>query len=203
MSRCCAASGSFPVKDVPGHDEDRQPSPNPSNAITVRSSEIMVFAGCSACLAGRLIWLGRVLRIWWPAHSRWHEKIRAVVSALDELIVGLDAAILVEDEDLQAGSCRCAAVGGTISQVNLTTLPRRSALSRDLKVNFPGATNSSWARVTRTSTSSCPQASRTGEGKPSPAAAGRISCGGWRMWAPSLAHRSGTPMALRRSSASG
>src|SRR5215475_8525647 len=112
MSRCCAASGSFPVKDVPGHDEDRQPSPNPSNAITVRSAEIMVFAGCSACLAGRLIWLGRVLRIWWPAHSRWHEKIRAVVSALDELIVGLDAAILVEDEDLQAGSYRCAAVGG-------------------------------------------------------------------------------------------
>src|SRR5215468_12118073 len=47
-----------------------------------------------------------------PALSRWHMRIRAVVSGLDELIVGLDAAILVEDEDLQAGACRCAAVGG-------------------------------------------------------------------------------------------
>src|SRR5262249_6667442 len=37
---------------------------------------------------------------------------RTGVSALDELIVGLDAAILVEDENLQAGACRCAAVGG-------------------------------------------------------------------------------------------
>src|SRR5215831_11232474 len=41
-----------------------------------------------------------------------HEKIRAVVSALDELIVDLDATIVVEDEDLQADACRCAAVGG-------------------------------------------------------------------------------------------
>jgi len=29
MSRCCAASGWFPVKDVPGHDEDRQPVAEP------------------------------------------------------------------------------------------------------------------------------------------------------------------------------
>jgi NAD(P)-dependent dehydrogenase (short-subunit alcohol dehydrogenase family) len=36
------------------------------------------------------------------------------VSALDELIVGPDAAVLVEDEDLQAGACRLTAAGGGI-----------------------------------------------------------------------------------------
>jgi hypothetical protein len=67
---------------------------------------------------------------------------RGVVSALDELVVGLGTAILAEHEDLQAGACRLTAAGGAISQLNLTTLPNRAALSRGVKVNSPGATNS-------------------------------------------------------------
>src|SRR4029453_7112916 len=51
---------------------------------------------------------------------------------------------------------------GTISQLNLTTLPRRAALSRALKTNSPGAMNSSYERVTLTLSSSCPRASRVG-----------------------------------------
>jgi DNA-binding PadR family transcriptional regulator len=40
----------------------------------------------------------------------WH-RFRARSSALDELVIGLDAAVLVQDEDLQAGACHLAAVG--------------------------------------------------------------------------------------------
>src|SRR5260370_35425536 len=42
-------------------------------------------------------------------HSAW--RAEAVVSALNELIVGHDAALLVEDEDLQADACHFTAAG--------------------------------------------------------------------------------------------
>ena len=67
-----------------------------------------------------------------------HKKSRARVSALDELIVGLDAAILVEDEDLQAGACHCAAVGGNHLPGELDNVAKTVCVISRLEAEFPG-----------------------------------------------------------------
>ena len=83
-------------------------------------------------------------------------------SGFDELVVGPDAAVVVEDQDLEADGRHLAVAGAHISQLNLTTSSRRAALSRGRKLNSPGATKSSYERVTLTSRAACPRASREG-----------------------------------------
>jgi hypothetical protein len=60
-----------------------------------------------------------------------------VVSALDELIVGLDAVILVEDEDLRAGACRCAAVGGSDLPGEVDDVAKTASAVPRLEGEFP------------------------------------------------------------------
>ena len=58
--------------------------------------------------------------------------------ALDELIVGFDAAVLVEDEDLQAGACYLAAAGGDHFPVEFDNVVEAVCVVTRLEGELPG-----------------------------------------------------------------
>lgn len=65
------------------------------------------------------------------------------MSALDELIVGFDAAVLADHQDLQAGACHRAAADGNHFPVEFDNVVKTICVVPCLEGETPDATKSS------------------------------------------------------------